>query len=76
VQHQPSLLDRAIEAGFVFRRRGLQLKQHRPVDLLDVDAAVLDGFHTVGEFDDLARGRFWISVGAGLDEFVHAVRRR
>jgi len=44
VQHQPAPGDREIEPGLVLGRRGLQLEQHRPVDLLDVDTAVLDRF--------------------------------
>jgi len=67
-----SLGDGPIEPGLVLGRRGLQLEQHRPVDLLDVDTAVLDGLDGVGEFDDLACGEFRIGVGTRLDEFVHA----
>jgi hypothetical protein len=48
------------------------LLQERPVDQLDMDAAVLHGLDRVGDLHQLARGGFWIGVGAGLDEFHHA----
>jgi hypothetical protein len=38
---EPLALDRELEAGAVFVRAALELGQERPVDLLDVDAAVL-----------------------------------
>jgi hypothetical protein len=44
VQHQPALGDRVIETGLIFRWRALELEQKRPVDLLGIDPAVLDGF--------------------------------
>jgi hypothetical protein len=53
VQHQPAAFDRATEAGLIFRWRGLQLEQHRPVDLPDVDAAVLQDFNRVVESTSL-----------------------
>jgi hypothetical protein len=53
VQHQPALGDRAIEAGFVLRGRALELVQKRPVDLLDIDPAILYGLEGVGELDQL-----------------------
>jgi len=34
--------------------------KQRPVDLLDVDAAILDGLSRVGDFEELARGSFRI----------------
>lgn len=55
VQHQPALGDRQIKACLVFGRRSLELKQEGPVDLLDMDTAVLDRLNGVGQFDDLAR---------------------
>jgi len=60
VQLEPALLDRAQKAGLVFRRRALELEQKRPVDLLDIDPAVLDGLERVGELKQLARGSFRI----------------
>jgi hypothetical protein len=56
MQYQPAFLNRAIEAALVLGRRNLQLKQHRPVDLLDIDATVLDGLEFVGDLDDLSHG--------------------
>jgi hypothetical protein len=60
VQLEPAVLDRAIKPGLVFRRRALELEQKRPVDLLDIDPAVLDGLERVGELKQLARGSFRI----------------
>jgi hypothetical protein len=40
--------------------RALELEQKRPVDLLDIDPAVLDGLERVGELKQLARGSFRI----------------
>jgi hypothetical protein len=51
------------QARLTFRRRGLQLKQERAVDLLDIDAAILDRLESIGDLDDLAGGEVWISEG-------------
>ena len=69
VQYQPTLGDRIIQAGLVLRRRALQLEQVWPVDLLDIDAALLDRLERIGELQQLAGGDFGISEWAGLDEF-------
>ena len=58
MHHQPAALDRQVETGFVFGRRAFFAKQERPVDLLDMDAAVLRGLDAVGDLQDLA-GRFF-----------------
>ena len=49
-----------------FRWRALQLKQERPVDLLDMDAAVLYGIDRIGKLDDFARGSVWVGEGTRL----------
>jgi hypothetical protein len=46
--------------------------QKRPVDLLNVDAAVLHRLDGVGNLDQLARGEIGLSEGAALDE-LHAL---
>jgi hypothetical protein len=51
VQFQPALLDRAIETSLILGRRTLQLEQERPIDLLDIDPAILDRLESVGELD-------------------------
>jgi len=50
---------------------GVPLSSNRngPVDLLDIDPAVLDGLKCVGEFDDLAGGDLRIGEGSAGDEF-------
>jgi hypothetical protein len=63
VQHQPAALDRQLQASTVFGRRSVLPKQERPVDLLDMDAAVLRGLSSVGDLQDLAGGRFGIGLG-------------
>jgi len=50
--------DRELEAGAVLRRAALELRQERPVDLLNVDAAVLHGLDGVGELQELEGGGF------------------
>ena len=64
MQHQPAALDAELETRLVFRRRRLQLKQHRPVDRLDINPAVLNGFEGVSKLEDLAGRIFRIGVGA------------
>jgi hypothetical protein len=67
-QHQPAVGDGTIEASLVFGRRALQLIQEWPVDLLDMDAAVLQGFDSVGQLNELARGDFRIGKRARFGE--------
>jgi hypothetical protein len=40
VHPQPAALDRELEAGAVFGHAALMFGEKRPIDLLDVDAAV------------------------------------
>ena len=49
--------------------RALELEQKRPVDLLDIDPAVLDGLECVGQLEELAGGDFRVGEGTGSDEF-------
>jgi len=53
VHPQPAALDRELEAGAVFGQGALELGQERPVDLLDVDAAVLHWLEGVGSSSSL-----------------------
>jgi hypothetical protein len=69
MHHQLAATDRELQRGAVFRWRSLHLEQHRTVEQLDMDAAVLDGFDRIGEFDQLARGGFRVGVGASGGEF-------
>ena len=41
-------------------------KQESPVDLLDVDAAVLHGLDAIGDLKELAGGSFGIGVRAAV----------
>src|SRR6201987_5811788 len=68
VQPEPAVGDGEIEAGLVFRRCALELIQERPIDLLDIDPAVLDWLERVGELDQLARGGLGVGEGALLNE--------
>ena len=56
MEPQPSAFDRELEACTVFRRRAAQVVQEWPVDLLDVDAAILHGLDGVGELRSAASG--------------------
>jgi hypothetical protein len=49
------------------------LQQERPIDQLDMDAAVLHRLDGISDLHQLARGGFRIGEGAGLDEFRHRV---
>jgi hypothetical protein len=56
VHYQPAALNRQRQTGAVFSRLSAMLVQERPVDLLDVNAALLDGLDAVGDLDQLAGG--------------------
>ena len=71
MQPQPAVLDRELEANAVFGRTAAGL-QKRPVDLFDVDAAVLDGFGRVGDLDQLAGGFLGISEGSIGGVFIRS----
>jgi hypothetical protein len=68
VHLEPAARDRKIEPGFVFGRAASQVVEKRPVDQLDEDAAVLNGFDAVGDLHQLFRGDFRIREGAGIDK--------
>ena len=44
--------------------------QHRPVDQLDMDAAILHRLDGVGDLHQPSRGGFRIGEGAGLDDLI------
>ena len=71
MDRQIPALDRQQQACLVFGRLGTVFKQHRAVNLLDVDAAFLFGLDAASKLEQLAHRRFWIGVGARLDEFHH-----
>jgi hypothetical protein len=52
--------DRDGEARAVFGRAAAMREQERPVDFLNVNAAVLDGLNGAGDLKQLARGLFGI----------------
>ena len=62
VPHQPAAGSRQLQAGLDFGWRALVVKQKRPVDLLDVDAAVLRRFEAVGDLKRFAGGLYQIGV--------------
>ena len=66
---QPATLDRARKGGAVLRRQAA-LGQEGRIDLLDMDAAVLDGLDRVGDLDQPACGGFRIGEGRGAINFV------
>jgi hypothetical protein len=59
--------DGEIEPSFVFGRRALQLRQERPIDLLDIDAPALHRIDAVSGLDELVRAAALGS--AKLNEF-------
>lgn len=54
VHHDPAALDRVFNPGEILFDRSLNFEQKRPVDLLDMNAAILNGFDAVGDVDQLA----------------------
>ena len=68
MQPQPAVGNGTLKTGLIFGWRALQLKQERPVDLLDMDAAVLHPLDGVGQLDQLAGGGFGIGEGTIRDE--------
>ena len=73
MQDEPAARDSQFEAGLVFGRRALVLAEKRPVDQFDEDPAVLCRLDRVGDLDQLARGFFWIALGAIGGEFHQPV---
>jgi hypothetical protein len=66
---QPAARDGKLEAGTVFGRTATFFEQEGPVDLLNVDPAVLDGFGGVGDLKQLACGLFRIGEWSVGGEF-------
>jgi hypothetical protein len=56
VHHEPAALDGALHACAALGRVAPAFEEERPVDLLDVDAAILQGLNGAGDLDDTARG--------------------
>src|ERR1700733_10292580 len=52
--------DRELQAGAVFGRLTAMLGQKRPVDLLDVDTPILNGFDRAGDLQELSHRYFRI----------------
>jgi hypothetical protein len=63
--------DGAVNAARDRKGRFPMLKQERPVDPLDQQAAAHVGLKAVGNLDDLARRGVRIGERAGLDVLVH-----
>ena len=69
---QPRAIARSRPA--VLGRRATLPIQKRPVDLLDMDAAVLHGLGCVGDLDEFAGGFFGVGIGSIGGEFhAHAL---
>jgi hypothetical protein len=71
VKRQPAPVGGIGEAGAELAGAALQREQERRIDLLDVDAAVLDRLDAGGELDELACGGFGIGIAAGFG-LLHA----
>jgi len=56
VEPQPAALDAQVETGLVLGRAAAQFVQERPVDQLDVDAAVLHRLDGIGDLYQLGQG--------------------
>jgi hypothetical protein len=53
VHLDPAALDGVLDPGLVLGGRALDLVQERPIDLLDVDAAILHGLDAARDLDQL-----------------------
>jgi hypothetical protein len=73
VQAEPAVGDGALKAGFIFRRRALELIQEGAVDLLNVDAPVLHGLNATRDLDELAGGGFRVGVGRSAAYFMASI---
>ena len=62
VHLEPAALDREFEARAILGRAAAVREQKRLVDFLDVDAP-LNWLNGIGDFEDSARGFFWIGIG-------------
>ncbi|MGY8677116.1 hypothetical protein Q2941_04790 [Bradyrhizobium sp. UFLA05-153] len=71
MQLEPAALDRVFDAGAELRPAGLQRVEERRVDLLDMDAAVLDGFDAGGELDQLAGAVSGLAKGRSAVSFMN-----
>ncbi len=69
MQLQPTTGNRQVQAGLVFGRRAALPIQERPVDLLDIDPAILDDLESVGVLQETARSLFGIGEGPVRGEF-------
>ena len=56
VHPEPAAFNGQLDPGAVLRRRAALLVQERLVDLLDVNAAVLDGLNRLGDLKDFEGG--------------------
>jgi hypothetical protein len=56
VHLDPAVLDGMLQPGAVLGGRAFDLEEKRPVDLLDMNAAILNGFDAAGDLDQLASG--------------------
>ena len=63
MQLEPAALNRHLDPRAELLTTGLKCVEERRVDLLDMDAAVLDGFDAGGELDELARCGFRVGEG-------------
>jgi hypothetical protein len=61
---QPAPVDRELETGTVFRGRALVAEQERTVELLDLDAAILNRFEGGSVLQQTAGCFLGVCVGA------------
>jgi len=63
---EQAALDRKLQASTVFGRLAAVLVQERPIDFLDVDTTILNGFDGTGDIEELSHCPFRIGVGSWL----------
>jgi hypothetical protein len=65
-----SRVDRQRKTGAAFGRRALQFEKKWPIDQFDEDPAVLHGFDSIGDLDQLAGCRFRVGIGRSEMNFM------
>src|SRR5579862_4863736 len=74
MDRDPAALYRVLEPGEVLGRRALYLEEKRAVDLLDVDALILNGVDAAGDLDQLSGSGLRVRQRVSFNKLFHAAR--
>ena len=70
MQPKPAAFDCQFQPSTVFGRRSLQLGEEGPVDFLDMDPAVLNGFNRVCDLISLRAAASGSAQGRSVANFI------